>query len=223
MSVNGVNSVTSAYDVNNASKAKQSQSEAVDKAKQNNQSNQNNAAAVYEKSDTTAKGKVYQRDTATIEKLMAESERRTQGLRDLVRKMLLEQGETYNETTDIYGLLREGKLKVDPKVREQAQKDIAEGGYWSVEETSERLLSFAKALSGGDSAKADEMIEAVKKGFDMATKDWGGELPDISKRTLEATIKKLEAWRDSLNPTKKPADAASNEFAGQAAADKIAK
>lgn len=220
MSVNAVNGTTSTYDVNNTSKAKQSQSEAADKAKQ---INQDDTAVVYEKSDTATKGKVYQRDNATIARLTAESERRTQSLRDLVRKMLLEQGETYNEATDIYGLLREGKLKVDPEVREQAQKDIAEGGYWSIEQTSERLLSFAKALSGGDSTKADEMIEAVKKGFKMATKAWGGELPDISKKTLEAAIRKLEAWRDNLSQTQELSDAASDELTGQAAAGKLSE
>ena len=39
---------------------------------------------------------------------------------------------------------------MDEKTRLQAQKDIAEDGYWGVEQTSERLVSFAKALSGGD-------------------------------------------------------------------------
>ena len=37
------------------------------------------------------------------------------------------------------------------------QKDIAEDGYWGVEKTSDRILDFAKALSGGDKDKADEL------------------------------------------------------------------
>jgi len=42
------------------------------------------------------------------------------------------------------------------------------------------------------------MIKAVKKGFKMAEKTWGGELPQISKDTVDRTISKLESWRDSL-------------------------
>ena len=43
------------------------------------------------------------------------------------------------------------------------------------------------------------MIEAVKKGFEKATKAWGGELPQICKDTIDRTISKLESWRDSAD------------------------
>lgn len=219
MSVNAVNSISQTYDVNSGSKAKQHQSEA-DKAKAGSQ---DNTVVVYEKSDTKVAGdKVYKRDQATIARLTAEAERRAQSLRELVRKMLLEQGKTYDDATDIYGLLREGKIQVDPETRAQAQKDIAEGGYWSVEQTSERLVSFAKALTGGDRSKADEMIAAVKKGFEQATKAWGGDLPSICKSTIEATVRKLEAWRDNLSDTEAYSDESASEFAGQAAAGALA-
>ena len=112
--------------------------------------------------------------------------------------MLLKQGQTLDKSANIYSLLREGKIEVDDETREQARRDIAEDGYWGIEQTSERLFSFAKALSGGDPSKADAMIEAVKKGFKMAEKTWGGELPQISKDTVDRTISKLESWRDSL-------------------------
>lgn len=152
---------------------------------------QDDTAAVYEK-------KTYQRDQVTIDRLLAETESNARRLRDLVERMLLKQGQTINYATDIYGLIREGKVEVDETTRAQAQKNIAEDGYWGIEQTSERLFSFAKALTGGDPSKADEMIEAVKKGFEQAEKAWGGELPQISKDTLERTINKMEEWRDSL-------------------------
>lgn len=154
-------------------------------------------AAVYEKTSTTKK--VNQRDQATIDRLLSEAESGAKRLRDLVERMLLKQGETFDEATNIYSLLREGKVLVDEETRLQAERDISEDGYWGIEQTSERLLSFAKALSGGDPEKADIMIKAVKKGFEDAEKAWGGELPQISKDTLERTISKMESWRDSLN------------------------
>ena len=157
----------------------------------------NGDAVVYEKSPESKK--VYQRDQATIDRLISEAEAGANRLRDLVERMLLRQGETLDKATNIYSLLREGKVKVDEETRLPAQKDIAEDGYWGVEQTSDRLVSFAKALSGGDPEKADIMIEAVKKGFKGAEKEWGGELPQISRDTLDLTISKMESWRDSLS------------------------
>lgn len=153
-------------------------------------------AAVYEKTSDTKK--VHKRDQATIDRLLSEAEANANKLKELVERMLLRQGETFDNATDIYGLLREGKLQVDEETRLQAQKDIAEDGYWGIEQTSERLFSFAKALTGGDPAQADAMINAVRKGFKEAEKAWGGNLPQISRDTLDRTISKMESWRDSL-------------------------
>lgn len=221
MGVNGINSVTQSYESSCTDKTKVNQNKAVGKPDQNEAED---TAAVYEKSEPAADSKkVYKRDSATIEKLLAESEKRSQALRELVRKMLHKQGQVFNDATDIYKILREGKLEVDPETREQAQKDIAEDGYWGVEQTSDRLLSFAKALTGGDTSKADEMIEAVKKGYEEATKAWGDNLPEISKQTLDATIKKLEAWRDGTDISEDMKDTASQTFKNQAGNTVIAE
>ncbi|HHV09420.1 MAG TPA: hypothetical protein GXX75_03950 [Clostridiales bacterium] len=199
MGLEGISSVTQSYGTNATAKAKESEA----KVKTGQQEKEGDAA-VYEKNETAApKNKIYQRDDDTVSRLLAEAEKRSQSLRDLVEKMLLKQGETFTEATDMYALLREGKLQVDPETQAQAKKDIAEDGYWGVDQTSERLVSFAKALTGGDPSKAEEMIAAVKKGFKAAEKAWGGELPEISKKTLDAAIKKLEAWRDGTDSTSK--------------------
>ena len=206
MSVNGVTETISSLNNKTTSKAESKASAKTTNATVENnsektkQSEAANSAAVYEKTEQTVDDKkIYKRDTATLEKLMADSDKRSKQMRDLVEKMLLKQGQTITDATDIYALLREGKVEVDPKTSAQAKEDIAEDGYWGVSQTSDRLVSFAIALSGGDTSKADEMIAAVQKGFEEATKAWGDELPQISKDTLEATNKKLEAWKNSLN------------------------
>ena len=217
MSVNGITSAAQAYDTKNTTKTKTGEQASETKLKDTEE-----AAAVYEKSETeTPKKKIYQRDSHTVDKLLAEAEKRAQSLRDLVQKMLLKQGETYTEATDIYGLLREGKLNVDPETKAQAQKDVSEDGYWGVNKTSDRLVSFAKALSGSDPSKADEMIEAVKKGFEEATKSWGGDLPEISKRTLDSAIKKLESWRDGKDSDSDMSNAAAKAFKNQASTSSL--
>lgn len=219
MSVNAVSSAVQAYDAK--SKAKTNQNETVDKTKQNQQ---DDTAVVYKKNNaSTSNDKVYKRDNATIDRLVAEADQRAQKLRDLVKRMLLQQGETYSDATDIYALLREGKLQVDPEIKAQAQKDVADDGYWGVEQTSERMLSFAKALTGGDPSKADQMIDAVKNGFEEAKNAWGDDLPDICKKTLDETIKKLEAWRDSASGSEDMSSQAASEFTGQAATGKLSE
>ena len=38
----------------------------------------------------------------------------------------------------------------------------------------------------------------MKKGFDQATKAWGGELPGICKDTIDTAIEKMEKWKNGL-------------------------
>lgn len=156
------------------------------------------AAAEYEKSEVSDKKQTAKYDAATIEKMKAEAEMKTAQLRSLVEKMLLKQGQKFTTLADAFDMIKEGTIEVDDEVAVEAQKEIADDGYWGVEQTSERLFSFAKALAGNDPTKADSMLEALQKGFDEATKSWGGELPELCQKTLEAAKKKLTDWRDGV-------------------------
>lgn len=153
------------------------------------------AAAVYEKASKGTKKRT-QADLDVINKMKTDLDKRKEQLRNLVEQMLNKQGKAFADATSMWEMLRSGRLEVDPAVAEQAQKDIAEDGYWGVEQTSERLVSFAKALAGNDPQYADKLIEAMKKGFGQAGDEWGGKLPDICKKTIETAISKMEAWRD---------------------------
>lgn len=160
-------------------------------------------AAVYEKSESTDKEEkaTYKPNTALVEKLKADTEARTAQMRSLVEKMMMKQGQTVTGAMDYLMALKNGTVKVDEATRKQAQEDISEDGYWGVKQTSDRLVSFAKALAGDDPSKADELMEAIEKGFKQATKAWGDELPDICQRTLEATREKMEEWKKSATTT----------------------
>lgn len=149
---------------------------------------------VYEKSTETKEN--YKADnSAIIQKLKADSENRTAQLRGIVEKMMRQQGTAIGNADSIWSFLAGGNYTVSPEVKAQAQADIAEDGYWGVEQTSDRIVEFAKALSGGDPEKADEMLEAFKKGFKQATAAWGKKLPDISSRTYDAVVEKMDAWK----------------------------
>ena len=127
-----------------------------------------------------------------IQKLKADAEARTAQLRSLVEQMMVKQGTAYGQANDIWSFLAKGNYKVDPATKAQAQADIAEDGYWGVEQTSQRIIDFATALTGGDPSKVDDMREAFKKGYAMAEEKWGGELPEISKKTYDAVMKKFD-------------------------------
>ncbi len=162
-------------------------------------------AVVYEKStakeDTvTSKNNVVDRE-AIIAQMKADTEARMTQLTDLVKKMMSQQGQTIGLADDMWKFLAKGDFEVDADTKAQAQADIAEDGYWGVEQTSERILDFAKALSGGDASKADLLLDAFKKGFEEATGAWGQDLPEISQKTYEAVEEKFAAWKAEAEGT----------------------
>lgn len=140
--------------------------------------------------------RVVMQDTALIEKMKAEAERNTEQLRSLVEKLLLKQGEKHTSLANLFQKVKDGILEVEPETIQQAKEDVSEDGYWGIEKTSERLFSFAKALSGNDTRHADLMIKAMEKGFRQAEKQWGDALPDICRKTIDAATEKINAWRN---------------------------
>ena len=168
--------------------------------------NASEQAAVYEKSDETIEPVKQDRkvDAETIAKLKADAEERTAQLRGIVEKMMSKQGETaakagildFENGSNLADIFR--NLEVDEETRKKAQEDIAEDGYWGVEKTSERMLDFAKALAGNDPDKAKEMLGAIQQGFEEAEKMWGEELPELSQRTMDATLEKVNKWIEEL-------------------------
>jgi hypothetical protein len=129
-----------------------------------------------------------------VAKLKSDQEARQNQLMDMVHKLFNKQADTYGQSSDMWKFLASGKFTVDAATKTQAQADIAEDGYYGVKKTSERMFEFAMALTGGDVDKMKEMQSAVEKGYKQAEKTWGGNLPDISKQTLDATNQLFEDY-----------------------------
>ncbi len=136
---------------------------------------------------------------ALVKQLQADADSRQNQLLSMVQKMFTNQANTFGKanSTDMWRFLASGKFTVDAATKAQAQKDISEDGYYGVKQTSERMFEFAMALSGGDVDKMEELQKAVEKGYKQAEKTWGGNLPDISKQTLDATNKLFEDYYES--------------------------
>ncbi|MBO5228102.1 MAG: hypothetical protein J6B39_03815 [Lachnospiraceae bacterium] len=157
--------------------------------------NNDDVAAVYEASNEKVTKKTYTQDTATIAKMKAEADEKTAQFRELVEKLLSQQITTADIADSIWQKFANGEFEVDQATIDQAKEDVSEDGYWGVEQTSERIFEFAKALSGGDPDKMDDMLDAFKEGFNQATAAWGKELPEISSKTYDAVMKKFEDYK----------------------------
>ena len=206
MSVNGITSTSTAYEAYQASQPVKTNTETAAA----NVTATEDVAAVYEpskESETSKSQSVnYAQNTELVNKLKADAEAHTQQLQNIVQQLMTKQGQTYNTANDIWKFLASGNFTVDAATKEQAQKDIAEDGYWGVEQTSDRIIDFAKALTGGDSSKIEDMREAFKKGYEQAEKTWGGELPEISKKTYDAVMEKFDKMAEEAGQTTKPTE-----------------
>lgn len=181
--------------------------------KNDNTSNTTKAAdtaAVYEKTTTEKKdsaNKIYNRD-AVVAQLKADQENRAASMQNLVEKLLGKQKGTFDlaNSTNLAATFRQAVQFASPEDIAKAQADIAEDGYWGVNKTSDRLVSMAIALAGGDTDKADELKNAITKGFKKATAAWGEKLPQLCQDTYDAAMKKMDDWKNGVTTAKDYAD-----------------
>ena len=132
---------------------------------------------------------VHPRDEKAIDRLIAESNQAYQRLRDLVIQLLERQGMSAEH-------LKEETLPevaIDDEARADLEAMLGPDGEYGIEKTSDRIVDFAIALSGGDRSKAETLKDAIIQGFNEAERILG-ELPDISQKTFDRVMEKFEAW-----------------------------
>lgn len=203
MSVNGITSsqAAAAYSYSSTESKK---AETTQETKSETTNKANDTGVIYEPSkeaSTAGTKKIYTPNTALVQQLKADADARISQLRSLVEKLISGQADSYGKANDIWSFLREGNFTVDPATKAQAQEDISEDGYWGVKQTSQRILDFATALTGGDPSKIEEMRSAFQKGYKQAEKTWGGKLPDISQQTYDAVMKGFDDMAAAANKT----------------------
>ena len=149
-------------------------------------------AVVYEKS-SAASGTS---NAELVQMLKDDAEARKNQFLSYVQETIMGQGNALASSDDVWKFLASGNFTVSEAAKKQAQEAIAEGGYWSVDKTAERILDMAKALTGGDSSKLEDMRKAFEKGFGEATKTWGKELPTISNQTYDKVQELFDKWAE---------------------------
>ena len=214
MSVNGITESTSTAYTSYTSSARETKN--AEKTAEKTAAGITGAenGVVYEKgnADKTANAaslkKTQYANPDLVAKLKADAESRTNQLQSIVTQMLSKQGVTFAKANDMWSILASGNFTVDATTKAQAQADIADDGYWGVEQTSDRIIDFAKALAGDDADQLEKMRSAFKKGYKQAEKTWGGKLPDISQKTYDAVMKKFDDLTQKKNDTTDTSSAA---------------
>lgn len=130
--------------------------------------------------------------------MISQAERQTKNFEKLVSSIFQKQ----SNKAGLINMANSGNLKnfyknltVDAKTIAQAKKDISEDGYYGVKQTSDRILSFARAVAGNDPKKLQEMRDAVEKGFKKAERMWGDKLPEISQQTYDRVMETFDKWQ----------------------------
>lgn len=164
-------------------------------------------SVVYEKDDKKAPAAVtYKVDMDKIRAMKEESEKRmielfrqttsksVEGQIGGARRLLINLKTSSTTETTL-------EIEYTDEDVKQAQADIAPGGYWSPEATSDRLIEFAKALSGGDPEKVGILRDSFEKAFKEIEEMFDGQLPDISYSTYDMTMDKFDAWASGSDST----------------------
>lgn len=210
MAINSINTYATGNTASSISQTTSSKKQGNESAAASSASTSSSASSstedtgvIYEKSSSSStsstKNDYQTQNAALIAQLKADSDNRIAQLQGIVSQMMSQQGTKIGTADDMWKFLASGNYTVSPEVKAQAQADVADDGYWGVDKTSDRIVDFAKALSGNDPSKAEELMDAFKKGFEEATKSWGKTLPDISQRTYDAVIKKFDEWTGDTN------------------------
>lgn len=141
-----------------------------------------------------------------VAQLQKDNQAQIDSFKGMVQDMFTKQGFAVKNSDDIWSMLANGNYTVDEMAAKKAQELISEDGYWGVNQTSDRILQMAVALSGGDEEGMNDMLDAFEKGYKQATKTWGKELPDISKQTYEAVQEKFKQYQESIknDPAQNP-------------------
>lgn len=104
-----------------------------------------------------------------------------------------------NDSTDIYnqfqGFLQDIGYSGKP-IAELTQGEaaalVSEDGIFGITQTSDRIADFVINGSGGDEDMLRAGREGMIQGFKEAEAMWGGELPEISQKTMQAAIEKVD-------------------------------
>jgi len=85
----------------------------------------------------------------------------------------------------------EGKAIANLSQSEAAEL-VSEDGFFGIDQTSQRIADFVINGSGGDESMMRAGREGMLQGFKEAEAMWGGELPEISQKTMQKALEMVD-------------------------------
>ncbi|MBL0708046.1 MAG: hypothetical protein JJW00_03270 [Sulfurimonas sp.] len=76
--------------------------------------------------------------------------------------------------------------------QDEASELVSEDGLFGIKQTSQRIADFVINGAGGDEDRFRAGREGMLLGFKQAEEMWGGKLPEISQKTMQATIEMVD-------------------------------
>jgi len=191
MTISNVNNTTDLSKINNVSQAVKA-SAAEEKVTEKVKREDTFVKSSEEK--TEDKTGIYSRESI-LEQLKNSEEQRVKAFEETIKGMMAQQGQTVNLT------FRGVDFHVTEDQRKEAEKSISDGGEYSVNAVSDRIMNMAKALIGDDSSKIGLMKDAVIKGFGGAAKLLETDMdnmPEITKNTYKEIMNRFDEWEKSF-------------------------
>lgn len=145
-------------------------------------------AAVYEKGGRSeVSSNVLNKIDDTVKNTNARTAER---MSNMVAKVLGQQIQNTNSPTDTIADILSGGTESTEGTSETTND--TSNDYYGVEQTSGRILDFAKALGGDDPEKISILRQAVDDGFNAAAQEMGfdsiDDMPQITKDTYAAVM-----------------------------------
>ena len=99
--------------------------------------------------------------------------------------------------TFLKGIGYEGK-PIAELSQEEAAELVSEDGLFGITQTSERIANFVINGAAGDEDRMRAGREGMIQGFKEAEAMWGGELPEISQKTMAKAIEMVDMAMNDL-------------------------
>jgi hypothetical protein len=87
---------------------------------------------------------------------------------------------------------------LDEISQEQAKELVSEDGFFGVDQTSQRMADFVINGAGGDESMLCAGRDGLIQGYKDAEEQWGGELPEISQKTLDSALEQVDMEMNEL-------------------------
>jgi len=104
----------------------------------------------------------------------------------------------YQEFQDFLQNIGYDGPKIGELSQDEAKELVADDGFFGVDKTSQRLSDFVIQGAGDN----EEMLRAGRsgllEGMKQAEQMWGGDLPEISQKTMEKAIENIDKYMSDL-------------------------